>query len=182
MRKLFFSLGMITSLSLGSCTTILNNFPGVYMLEIQQGNIIEQSMINQLKPNMDKRQVLFIMGSPMLVDFFHKDRWDYVYTDKRKGEDRAERKISLVFKEDKLFGQERGADKLVGIYGDLKPDQFPMFKPSDDKIVDVPKRELDKTLWEKITGLFGYDSSSSNDAPKTDKKSDTKTGGSNLPF
>lgn len=181
MKKLFFSLGMITSLSLCSCSTILNNLPGVYMLEIQQGNIIDQSMINQLKPNMDKRQVLYIMGSPMLVDFFHKDRWEYVYTDKRKGEDRVEKKISLVFKEDKEFGQERGSDKLIGVYGDLKPDNLPVIKQSDDKIVDVPKRELDKTLWEKITGLFGFDST--NDTPAaTDKKPNPKSGASNLPF
>jgi outer membrane protein assembly factor BamE len=151
---------------------ILNNLPGVYTLEIQQGNIVDQNMINQLRPNMDKRQVLYIMGSPMLTDFFHKNRWDYVYSVKPSGEDAVEKKVFLVFKD------VDGSEKLAGLYGDFKPSNLPVLKPSDEKIVDLPKRDIDKTLWESITGLFGFDSSNTDSSAPKEKSNAT----ANLPF
>lgn len=166
MRKLLFSFSLLASLTLTSCSTILNNLPGVYTLEIQQGNIIDQNMINQLRPNMDKRQVLYIMGSPMLVDYFHKNRWDYIYSVKPSGEDAVEKKVFLVFK------TVDGQDKLSGMYGDFKPSNLPVVKPSDEQTVDLPKRDLDKTLWESITGLFGFDGNDTgSSAPKKESKS-----------
>ena len=146
MRKSLFSLSLLTSLTLVSCSTILNNLPGVYKLEIQQGNIIEQSMIDQLRPGMNKRQVVYIMGSPMLDDVFHKNRWDYFYYDKPDGEDKVQKQLSLYFEN----------DQIVGVQGDFRPSSVPVIKPSTETTVDVPKRDLDKTLWEKITGLFGF--------------------------
>jgi outer membrane protein assembly factor BamE len=157
MRKSLFSLSLLTSLTLVSCSTILNNLPGVYTLEIQQGNIIDQAMIDQLRPGMNKRQVLYIMGSPMLDDVFHKNRWDYLYSDQPDGEDRVQKQISLFFEN----------DQIVGIQGDFRPSAVPVIKTSGETTVDVPKRDLEKTLWEKITGLIGYDELDA--IPETDK-------------
>jgi len=166
MRKSLFSLSLLASLSLTSCSTVLNNLPGVYTLEIQQGNIVDQNMINQLRPNMDKRQVLYIMGSPMLVDYFHKNRWDYVYSVKPSGEEAVEKKAFLVFK------TKDGTDRLVGMYGDFKPSNLPVVKPTEEQTVDLPKREVEHTLWEMITGLFGFDGSDTDStAPKESKAS-----------
>ncbi len=158
MRKSLYYLSLLTSLTLVSCSTILNNLPGVYRLEIQQGNIIDQAMVDQLRPAMNKRQVLYIMGSPMLDNVFHKNRWDYIYSNQPSGEDRVQKQISLFFEN----------DQIVGIQGDFRPNAVPVFKSSGELTVDVPKRDLDKTLWEKITGLFGYDGAE--DTPKTDSK------------
>jgi len=144
MSKSFFFLTLLTTLT--SCSTVLSNLPGVYSLEIQQGNIIDQTMVNQLRPNMSKRQVLYIMGSPMLVDVFHQKRWDYIYSDKGADEDKAQKRISLFFEN----------DQLSAIQGDIKPGTVPLVKPVETT-VDVPKRDLEKTLWEKLTGLVGYD-------------------------
>jgi outer membrane protein assembly factor BamE len=154
-------LAVAASLSLASCTTILTNLPGVYSVDVQQGNIVDQSMIDQLRPNMNKRQVLYIMGSPMLTDFFHQKRWDYLYSAQIDGGDRQQKRISLFFNN----------DQLVGVQGDFKPSAVPVIKTSEETTVDVPKRDLEKTLWEMITGLFGYDGI--DDSPKSDK-SDTK--------
>jgi outer membrane protein assembly factor BamE len=167
MRKPLFSLSLLTSLTLVSCSTILNNLPGVYTLEIQQGNIIDQAMVDQLRPGMNKRQVLYIMGSPMLDDVFHKNRWDYLYSDQASGEDRVQKQISLFFEN----------DQIVGIQGDFRPSATPVIKTSSETTVDVPKRDLEKTLWEKITGLIGYDELDA--TPKTDTK---KTSDNNLPL
>jgi outer membrane protein assembly factor BamE len=158
MRKSLYYLSLLTSLTLVSCSTILNNLPGVYRLEIQQGNIIDQAMVDQLRPAMNKRQVLYIMGSPMLDNVFHKNRWDYIYSDQPSGEDSVQKQISLFFEN----------DQIVGIQGDFRPNAVPVIKSSGELTVDVPKRDLDKTLWEKITGLFGYDGAE--DTPKPDSK------------
>jgi outer membrane protein assembly factor BamE len=147
MRKSLFSLSLLTSLTLVSCSAILNHLPGVYTLEIQQGNIIDQVMIDQLRPGMNKRQVLYIMGSPMLDDVFHKNRWDYLYSDQPGGEDRVQKQLSLFFEN----------DQIVGIQGNFRPSAVPVIKTSAETTVDIPKRDLEKTLWEKITGLVGYD-------------------------
>lgn len=154
-------LAIFVSLSLASCTTILTNLPGVYTADVQQGNMVEQIMIDQLRPSMNKRQVLYILGSPMLVDFFHQKRWDYLYSAQIDGGDRQQKRISLFFEN----------DQLVGIQGDFKPGAVPVIKPSEETTVDVPKRDLEKSLWEMITGLFGFDGIEN--SPKSNK-SDTK--------
>lgn len=183
MRKPFFAFNPVTkpyscyflviaaSLTLTSCTTILTNLPGVYTIDVQQGNIVDQAMIDQLRPSMNKRQVLYIMGSPMLINFFHEKRWDYLYSAKTGDGDNEQKRISLFF--DK--------DQLIGVQGDFKPSAVPVMKASEETSVDVPKRDLEKTLWETITGWFGYDSI--NDSHKTDK-SDAKpsTDQQHLPF
>ena len=51
-----------------------------YKIEIQQGNFVSQEMASQLKEGMSKDQVRQIMGTPLLVDIFHAERWDYVYS------------------------------------------------------------------------------------------------------
>ncbi|MGJ0491695.1 outer membrane protein assembly factor BamE [Methylobacter sp.] len=145
MGKPLFSLTLLASLTLASCSTILDNLPGIYTLDVQQGNMIDQSMIDQLRPNMSKRQVLYIMGSPMLTDAFHQNRWDYIYSNQPGGEPRMQKKVSLLFKD----------DQVIGVQGDFKPSSLPVIKESTETTVDLPPRELEKTLWEKITGLFG---------------------------
>ncbi|MCK5728624.1 MAG: outer membrane protein assembly factor BamE [Methylococcales bacterium] len=130
-------------LLIASCTTILNNLPGVYRIDIQQGNRVNQEMINQLRPQMNKRQVLYIMGSPMLVDIFHKTRWDYLYSSQHGTDDRKQKRISLYF----------DGDILTTVQGDFKPDSS-VEKISKEVTVDVPERDLDKTMWEKIVWLF----------------------------
>ena len=76
--------------------------PFVYRVDIQQGNVIEQSMIDKLEPGMTKAKVKFIMGTPLLVDPFHTNRWEYIYSNEPGGGTRVQRHIALFFKGDKL--------------------------------------------------------------------------------
>ena len=96
-------------LSASGCSNL--EFPWVYRLQIDQGNIITQDMVNQLKPGMTRDQVKFVMGSPLLVDPFHQDRWDYVYT-LLDGKRNYSRKNLAVFFTD---------DKLSALSGDFMP-------------------------------------------------------------
>jgi len=76
--------------------------PLVYRVDVQQGNVIEQSMIDKLEPGMTKAKVRFIMGTPLLVDPFHSNRWDYIYSIEPGDGERAQRHVALFFKDDKL--------------------------------------------------------------------------------
>ena len=58
--------------------------PYTYKIDVQQGNVLTQEMVAQLKPGQTREQVRFILGTPLLADIFHQQRWDYVYS-YRKG-------------------------------------------------------------------------------------------------
>ena len=68
-----------------------------YRMEIQQGNFISQEMIGHLKQGLTKEQVRFALGTPLLTDIFHADRWDYIfYRDIPDGR-REQRKVTVYF-------------------------------------------------------------------------------------
>ncbi|MEC4748370.1 outer membrane protein assembly factor BamE [Methylomicrobium sp. Wu6] len=159
MRKPLFYSALLASLSVAACSMILNNLPGVYTVDVQQGNIVDQSMIDQLRPGMSKRQVLYIMGSPMLKDVFHENHWEYLYSNQPGGEARQQKRISLYFE----------GDKIVGLQGDFKPSKLPVLKPSPDATVDVPKRNLDESLWGSLTQWFSSGDSGAVEKPKQEE-------------
>jgi outer membrane protein assembly factor BamE len=97
-----------------------------YKLDVQQGNVVTQDMIAKLRPGMSKSQVRFIMGSPLLVDIFHGNRWDYVYTFKKGGEVMEERRITLFFDGDLL--QKVSGDVVAGSGEDLNPQPKPTYE------------------------------------------------------
>ena len=76
--------------------------PYVYRIDIQQGNDITQEMISQLKPDMSKSQVAYVLGTPLIVDTFNPDRWDYLYSFLPGNGLREQRNITIYFKQDKL--------------------------------------------------------------------------------
>ena len=73
-----------------------------HKIEIQQGNYVTQDMVDKLKPGMSRSQVRFALGTPLIADPFHADRWDYVYVYERKGAVVGKRRIIVVFKDDAL--------------------------------------------------------------------------------
>ncbi|WP_040064096.1 outer membrane protein assembly factor BamE [Pseudomonas batumici] len=106
-KLLLTSFTLVGLLALAGCS-----FPGVYKIDIQQGNVVTQDMIDQLRPGMTRKQVRFIMGNPLLVDTFHANRWDYLYSLQPGGGERQQERISLLF---------NGNDQLVSLSGDFKP-------------------------------------------------------------
>lgn len=74
-----------------------------YRMEIQQGNMVTQDMVSKLVPGLTKEQVRFILGTPLIVDPFRVDRWDYVFI--RQPENKSEiekRRIAVFFEDNKL--------------------------------------------------------------------------------
>ncbi|MDH3643331.1 MAG: outer membrane protein assembly factor BamE [Gammaproteobacteria bacterium] len=77
-------------------------FPRVHKITVQQGNVITQEMIDQLKPGMTRSQVAFVMGEPIFRNSFDDDRWDYIYTVEVPGRYHDDRRVSLYFDNDLL--------------------------------------------------------------------------------
>ncbi len=91
-----------SALLLSACGFSGLQFPGVYKIPIQQGNLISQEMIDQLRPGMTRRQVIFVMGTPIVRDPFNQDRWDYVYNFQPGGGVRGQERVTMFFEDDLL--------------------------------------------------------------------------------
>ena len=102
-KHLLTSLTFVGLLALAGCS-----FPGVYKIDIQQGNVVTQDMIDQLRPGMTRRQVRFIMGNPLLVDTFHANRWDYDFRLAKGNGEIMTSRVSDFFKDDLLDHVEGG--------------------------------------------------------------------------
>lgn len=68
-----------------------------YRIDVRQGNYVDQDMLSQLRRGMTRDQVRFVMGSPLVVDMFREDRWDYVYRFRPGRGDLQQRVISVFF-------------------------------------------------------------------------------------
>lgn len=93
--------------------TLLGGCLRPFRIDINQGNVIEQDMLDQLRPGMNRRQVQFIMGTPMLADPFHQDRWDYVYSRQVGWNPPDIQRVALIFQ----------GDRLIRVEGDVQPSQ-----------------------------------------------------------
>ena len=82
----------------------------LYRVEIVQGNVVTKEQAEQVKPGMSREQVRDILGSPMVADAFHADRWDYVFTIRRQGAAPQARKLVARFEGERLKALEAPAD------------------------------------------------------------------------
>lgn len=89
-------------LCLAAATLAGCGFPGVYKIDVQQGNVVTQEMVDQLRPGMTTRQVRYIMGTPLIQDTFSPDRWDYLYSLRAGHAPRRQERITLWFEDDRL--------------------------------------------------------------------------------
>jgi outer membrane protein assembly factor BamE len=146
MHKLLISIIFGASLFISGCSSLnefaesvpeyASNLPIMYRPTIQQGNVITQEMINNLKPGMSKRQVTYTLGTPGLVDSFHQNRWDYVYSIKKNTEKREQKNLTLYFEDDRLF-------RIEGDYRPLPVDEMAVADKKEN-VVDVPDYEPEK--------------------------------------
>ncbi len=81
-----------------------------YRVEIVQGNVVTQEMAALIKPGLSRSQVRDALGSPLLTDIFHADRWDYVFTIRRQGAPYQQRRVTVLVEGDSMKAFE--ADEL----------------------------------------------------------------------
>jgi len=131
--RLFFVVGALVCA--GACTSTptvsrLINLVRPYRPDVQQGNVVTRDMVEQLRPGMTRDQVRFMLGTPMLRDVFHADRWDYPYVLLRGTGEQQMRKLVVFFADGRLSKFESDpmpaeplADTLI--LGDSKPRDLP---------------------------------------------------------
>lgn len=102
---------LISALLVGLAAGCSGGRLGPHRIDVQQGNAIDQESVAKLKPGLSRSQVRFLLGTPLVVDPFRNDRWDYVYRYYKAGALSDEKRISLFF----------DGDTLTRIKGDLPP-------------------------------------------------------------
>ena len=102
-------------------------FPGVYRINVEQGNLVDQEMVDQLKPQMTRRQVRFVLGTPIIEDTFNADRWDYVHLVRLGNENLSRSQLTVIF----------DGDVLVDVEGDLVGENW----PEEDAETETPEAE-----------------------------------------
>ncbi len=93
--------------ALAGCSTVssdgsLLGFITPYRMEVVQGNVVTQDMVAQLRPGLTGDQVRTLLGSPLLTDVFHANRWDYVFTIRRQGTAPQQRRVTVFFENDRV--------------------------------------------------------------------------------
>jgi len=133
-----------------------------YKIDIQQGNVVSQAMVAKLKAGMTRAQVRFALGSPLIVDPFRTDRWDYVYTYQKQGKELQRRRLTIIFEEDRLLrvegdvvptenAQEPQQPASLAAPPAAMPDAAVAAKPAPPK----PEAEENKESPKEEKGFFG---------------------------
>ena len=110
MKTTWFAATLLLALAVGACSWVQRPIRE-YKIDIQQGNVLTQDMVAQLRPGLSKDQVRFILGTPVLMDMFHADRWDYVYSLQKGSTGEVEMRHFSTFFDDE--------DRLVRVGGDV---------------------------------------------------------------
>ena len=102
-RFLVYLMATAVVVMLGACASSqqsTNDFLGVitpYRIDIVQGNVVTKEQLAALKPGMSRNQVRDILGSPLVTDPFHADRWDYIFAIRRPGTEAKRRSVVVFF-------------------------------------------------------------------------------------
>lgn len=130
MISLRYFTALLALLLLGACSSVPRLVPE-YRIDVQQGNVLTQEMVAQLRPGLTRDQVRFLLGTPLLVDMFHADRWDYVYRlQKGKNNEVETRRFTAYFDAD---------GKLYRVAGDVVADS----NAGQEVVPDVKSRVID---------------------------------------
>ena len=123
----------------------LPELPGVYRIDIQQGNAVDREMLDRIEIGMERRKVRFILGTPLLVDPFNQDRWDYVYSLRRGSGEEVGQRVAVYFAD----------DRVVRIDDHLDPEAVQgSAAERTQTLVKVPKRRPREGLLDRLTPDF----------------------------
>jgi outer membrane protein assembly factor BamE len=156
LRYLIVLLGLLCS----ACGTAVPSIKP-YKLDVQQGNVVTSKMLLQLRPGMTKSQVRFIMGTPLIQDSFHGNRWDYMYQMREAGKITEQRRVILDF-EKELLKTVRGDVIPAGSASGGAESQA----ETGTRVVEAYKKPEEKSLIDKLKFWGKDDAQASVDAKK----------------
>ena len=93
---------MRLAILLFACLTLPGCGYIVYKMDVQQGNYVTQDVIARVKVGMTKAEVRQILGTPLVADVFHANRWDYYFSSAKNGRNRDRTLLSIFFENDKV--------------------------------------------------------------------------------
>jgi outer membrane protein assembly factor BamE len=125
--------------ALASCGSNFG-FPGVYRINVEQGNVVNAEMIEKLRPGLNKRQVRYILGTPLIEDSFHEDRWDYRYLLRNGTETIAETRLTLWF----------DGEELARVEGPDAP-EWAVSDATEDDITNATETDVTETAEADLT-------------------------------
>ena len=124
-------------LIIGASLLVLNGCVRTYRVEIQQGNVISAEQIEKITPGTSRNEVRFILGTPLIEDPFHAERWDYFYSlDPAKGELVTKYRLSVWFENNQVL---RTVVEGAGLPGAIEPD------------LEEDSPGFFSQLWDKVT-------------------------------
>lgn len=115
-----------------------------FMIDVQQGNVVTEETLEKLKPGMTKSQVLFVLGSPLIVDTFRENRWDYVYLFRKGGYLQEQKRITIYFDDERLVNIE---NSLQFSKDPVKARTATAEPTSEQKNDDNKKESFIRKLW-----------------------------------
>ncbi len=145
-----FRAGAIASalFALGGCSSFADKDKvlGIvtpYKVEVVQGNVVTKEQVALIKPGQTRAQVRDILGSPLLMDVFHSDRWDYIFTIRRQGAAPQRRQVTVYFDGDQLKSIEApelpGEREFVASIDTVKsPGKAPQLSLTEEQLSRLP--------------------------------------------
>jgi outer membrane protein assembly factor BamE len=156
-KRIFMSIAL--TLALSACAQV-PRLVDEYRIDVQQGNVLTQEMVAQLRPGLSRDQVRFILGTPLLTDLFHGERWEYVFRlQEGKNHQVSTRRVSVFFDQDGL---------LARIAGDVEPGSVAELTApvAQTQVVDLgsvgenaaplPPPEDERGFWGRLMRSLGW--------------------------
>ena len=134
------ALAAAAALLAAGCTKLSEMpVPGLYRLDVRQGNAFDDAALAKLEIGMPRSRVLHLLGTPAVDDVFHPDRWEYLFSFAPGGEESEWRRLTLHFEE----------DRLTRIEGELPPAGAVPSEPETAKVVRVPPRPPERGFFRR---------------------------------
>jgi len=156
-KKLFPAL--LLALCASACSTV-PRLVTEYRIDVQQGNVLNQEMVSQLRPGLNRDQVRFILGTPLLMDAFHNERWDYVFRfQEGKTNQVTARRLSVFFDQNGLLERVSG-DATSGSVEELTAPvgqtQVVDLGTLDENAPPLPPPDLEPGLFRRLMESLGW--------------------------
>jgi len=129
--------------------SVLSSLPFVYKMTVQQGNIITEPMVSRIELGMNREQVRYVLGTPLLTDMFHTNRWDYIYTIRRGHNPMETKRLTLWFEDDQLAS--------IDGFAETAPDAALAAQEDETMIVEVPDWKDNRGIINRTLNAVGVE-------------------------